>query len=63
MWIAKRRVLTSCGWVDRGRIVDDGDPMLNGVEDAFERVDAPPVEQATAAPGEVRKTTRRKAGE
>lgn len=63
MWIAKRRVLTVCGWVDSGRVVDDGDPMLDGVEDAFERLDPAPVETATAAPGEVRRTTRRKAGE
>lgn len=61
MWIAKRRVLTACGWVDAGRVVDDGDPMLDGCEDAFDRLDVGgEVEQATAAPGE-RRTTRRRA--
>lgn len=65
-WVAVRGVLTPCGWVAAGRVVADGDPMLVGCEAAFDRVDLSSpgeVEQATAAPGEIRKTTRRKAGE
>ena len=61
MWVARVAVQTKCGWVPAGRIVADGDPMLDGCEDAFDRVDMAPlgdVEQATAAPGE-RRTTRR----
>ena len=61
-WVAVRDVLTPCGWVASGRVVADGDPMLVGCEDAFDRVDLSPpgeVEQATAAPGE-RRTTRRR---
>lgn len=66
MWIAKRNVLTAHGWVVRGRVVPDGDPLLEGCEDAFDRLvedGSPvelPVEQATAAPGEKRETTRRR---
>ena len=61
MWIAKQRVLTACGWIEAGRIVADGDPMLAGCEDAFARVhdEAPAVEEATAVPGE-RRTARRR---
>ena len=66
MWVCVRRTLTACGWVDPGRTVDDGDPMLEGAEPgAFERVGgtpaptAPVVEEATAEPGKVRRTSRR----
>lgn len=66
MWVCVRRTLTACGWVDAGRVVDDGDPMLDGVPDgAFVRVAAEgsdytaPVEEATAEPGRVRRTSRR----
>jgi len=38
MWVCVRRTLTACGWVDPGRVVNDGDLMLDGAEDgAFER--------------------------
>ena len=77
MWVCVRRTLTACGWVDPGRVVDDGDPMLDGAEDgAFQRqggltvnfvvggvdpsaVAAAVVEEATAEPGKVRRTSRR----
>ena len=61
MWVATRRVQTACGSVDAGRLVPDGDPMLEGApEGAFVRVvdDAPVVEEATAEPGRVRRTRR-----
>lgn len=67
MWVATRRVDTVCGTVAAGRLVADGDPMLNGApEGAFVRVvvkgDLPLealVEEATAEPGKVRRTSRR----
>lgn len=60
MLVAVRDVLTPCGWVTKGRIVPDGDPMTVGCEDAFARVvESDDVEQATAAPNE-RRTTRRR---
>lgn len=63
MWVAKRRVDTACGTVAAGRLVPDGDPMLDGApEGAFVRVvdaDGPVVEEATAEPGKVRRTSRR----
>lgn len=66
MWIATRRTLTPVGWVEAGRMADDGDPMLEGAEPGvFVRVAAegvPVVEEATAEPGRVRRTSR-KAGE
>lgn len=68
MWVATRRVQTACGSVDAGRLVPDGDPMLDGApEGAFVRVveeggDYPVVEEATAEPGKVRRTARRTVG-
>lgn len=67
MWVATRRVDTACGTVAAGRLVADGDPMLDGApEGAFVRVveeggdyPAPVVEEATAEPGRVRRTSRR----
>lgn len=67
MWVATRRVDTACGTVAAGRLVADGDPMLDGApEGAFVRVVeeggdyvAPVVEEATAEPGKVRRTSRR----
>lgn len=66
MWVATRRVDTACGTVEPGRLVPDGDPMLDGApEGAFVRVveDSPApvavVEEATAEPGKVRRTSRR----
>lgn len=65
MWVATRRVQTACGSVDAGRLVPDGDPMLNGApEGAFVRVvedSGPVVEEATAEPGKVRRTARKAA--
>lgn len=60
MWVATRPVLTASGWVAAGRLVPDGDPMLDGVEDgAFVRVvDGDQVEEATAEPGRMRRTRR-----
>ncbi len=61
MWVAVRSGQSGCGWVTRGRVVDDGDPMLDGAEPGlFEKVksDAAPVEEATAVPGEKRRTKR-----
>lgn len=63
MWIAKRDVLTKAGWVSAGRVVEDGDPMLEGVEDAFEKVvrgGAGKVETTAAEPGKVRTVIRTK---
>lgn len=58
-WVAVRDGLTSCGWVAAGRIVADGDPMLDGAGDLFVRVvDADQVEEATAEPGRRRATRR-----
>jgi len=64
VWVSTRRVLTACGWVEPGRVVEDGDPMLDGApEGAFVRVvpegGPAPVEEATAEPGKVRRTSRR----
>ena len=65
MWICRRPVLTSCGWVQPGRVVDDGDPMLDAADEgAWERLvveggDYAPVEEATAEPGRLRKSTRK----
>lgn len=67
MWVCVRPVLSPVGWVQPGRVVPDGDPILSGCEGAFERLavdggnpGAPaPVEQATADPGERRPTRRR----
>ncbi len=64
MWVATRRVQTACGSVDAGRLVPDGDPMLDGAPaGAFVRVvddtPNPVVEEATAEPGKVRRTSRR----
>lgn len=66
MWICRKPVLTSCGWVQPGRVVDEGDPMLEGTGDAWERlivegspVELPVVEEATAEPGRVRRTVRK----
>lgn len=66
MWVATRRVQTACGTVDAGRLVPDGDPMLDGApEGAFVRVvvegGGPVVEEATAEPGKVRRTARKAA--
>lgn len=60
MWVATKPVLTASGWVAAGRLVPDGDPMLEGAEDgAFVRVhdDTPAVEEAVA--DRPRRTTRR----
>lgn len=64
MWVATRTGQTACGSVAAGRLVADGDPMLNGAEPGlFARVhDGDEVEEATAEPGR-RRLTRRKAGE
>jgi len=67
MWVATRTVQTACGTVSQGRLVADGDPMLEGVEPgAFVRVvedgDAQ-VEEATAEPGRRRMIARRKAND
>lgn len=81
MWVATRRVQTACGSVDAGRLVPDGDPMLDGAPDgAFVRVVekgdltvnikldpehvkaadlVAAIEEATAEPGKVRRTSRR----
>lgn len=68
-WVAVRNGQSGVGFITRGRVVDDGDPALDGAEPGlFEKVDArkvktqtddtPPVEEATAAPGEKRNTRR-----
>jgi len=68
MWVATRKALTVKGWVDPGRLVADGDPMLEGVEPGVfvrvvDEVDGRPVvEEATAEPGKVRRTSRRADG-
>jgi hypothetical protein len=57
--------MSPCGQVQRGRVVEDDDPMLEGNDGLFEKVsdrkvstkDAP-VEEATAEPG-VKRTTKR----
>lgn len=67
MWVAVRNGQTPCGAVERGRVVEDGDPMLEGNDGLFEKVsdrkvktqdDAAPVEEATAEPGQKRTTKR-----
>lgn len=63
MWVATRTGQTSCGAVAAGRLVADGDPMLDGAEPGlFVRVHdgdpGPVVEEATAEPGKVRRTRR-----
>lgn len=62
MWVATRSGHTSCGTVAAGRLVPDGDPMLEGAEPGlFVRVhdDADDVEEATAVPGRMRRTRRK----
>jgi len=59
MLMATRRVLTPCGWVDEGRIVADGDPMLVGCEDAFVRISLERTEEAGG--GSARKRSGRRA--
>lgn len=63
MWVATRIGQTSCGMVAAGRLVADGDPMLDGAEPGlFVRViddDGPIMEEATAAPERRRTTARR----
>lgn len=62
MWVCVKRTQTVCGLVDVGRLVEDGDPMLEGAEEgAFQRVavEGTVIEEATANPGERRKTGRR----
>lgn len=46
--------------IRKGQLVSDSDPLVAGREDLFESPDAH-VEAATAAPGEARLGTRRKA--
>ena len=64
MWMATRNVHTPVGWMPRGRLVGDGDPALEGAaEGDWVRVveDGSPVEiveEATAEPGRVRRTSR-----
>lgn len=42
MWVATRNVETAAGTVTVGRLVPDGDPILDGAEPgAFVRVDQP----------------------
>lgn len=66
-WVAVRNGQTPCGAVERGRVVEDGDPMLEGNDGLFEKVsdrkvktqdDDAPVEEATAEPGQKRSTRR-----
>jgi hypothetical protein len=65
-WVAVRNGQTPCGFVERGRVVEDGDPMLEGNDGLFEKVsdrkvttkDDAPVEEATAEPGAKRTTKR-----
>lgn len=61
MWVCVKRTETVCGTVDPGRTCEDGDPMLEGAEPgAFQRVDGGAVvEEATAEPGVVRRTSRK----
>lgn len=62
MWVATRNGQTSCGSVAAGRLVADGDPMLDGAEPGlWARVhdDSDAVEEATAEPGKRRTTVRR----
>lgn len=62
MWVATRTGQTVCGMVSAGRLVADGDPMLDGAEPGlFARVhdDGQAVEEATAEPGKRRITRRR----
>ena len=66
MWMATKNVRTPVGWMPRGRLVGDGDPALEGAaEGDWVRVrvveDGSPVEfveEATAEPGRVRRTSR-----
>lgn len=61
-WVCVRAVDTPVGSISAGRIVADGDPMLDGVDmTAFVRVvdpDSAPVEEATAVPGQKRARAR-----
>jgi hypothetical protein len=66
-WVAVRNGQTPCGLVERGRVVEDDDPMLEGNDGLFEKVsdrkvstksDEAPVEEATAEPGQKRTTKR-----
>ena len=62
MWVAVKAVDTRYGTVAAGRIVADGDPLLEGAPDgAFVRVqdDDQPVEEAVA--DKPRRSIRRKA--
>jgi len=60
MWVCVKRTETVCGVVDVGRTCEDGDPMLDGAEPgAFQRVGGVVVEEATAEPGVVRRTSRK----
>lgn len=64
MWVATRRGHTSCGTVAAGRLVPDGDPMLDGAEPGLfarvhDDVDTVEVEEATAVPGRMRRTRRK----
>ena len=41
MWICIKETPTPCGMVARGRLVEDGDPMLDGMDpDCWGRVSA-----------------------
>lgn len=62
MWVCVKRTETKCGTVNPGRLCEDGDPMLEDAEPgAFQRVDGGNVvvEEATAEPGVVRRTSRK----
>lgn len=62
MWVCVKRTQTACGLVEVGRLCEDGDPMLEGAEEgAFQRVavEGTAVEEATADPGVVRRTSRK----
>lgn len=65
MWVATRTGQTHFGAVAAGRLVADGDPMLDGAEPGlFVRVHDDgdqAVEEATAEPGAKRRTVRRTA--
>lgn len=62
MWVCVKPTQTKCGSVSPGRVVGDGDPMLEDADpSAWERIvmDGSPIEEATAEPGRVRRTTRK----